>query len=268
MSKASMLSTYATLLLMAFCYAAAPLRAQSAPNLVIHVSITDNSGAAVPDVDLSLAAHGALTVMLARSDSGGRATFRLRRAAELYTVSARKLGFAPAVDTVTSASDTVSLTFHLRSAVATLGAVRSTASALPKYKWPSVDAAEIAAEKRPLLSLGDVIAVLRPDIAYQSHRCPDGEHGRPIEPGPIPKAHRIRKPPENVRVYINGEYFPGDADPWNAIYADHIAEIHYVNCFDKSIPGLPPVAWPSLYVVLKPGYDWNWNRGSFRVRGP
>lgn len=265
MHDPSVLFTHAAVLLVASLCAAAPLRAQSAPNIVIRITVADSSGAAVPDVDLSLAANGALTVLMARSDPGGRATIHLRRAADFYTVTAGKLGFAPQVDTVMSSNDTTSLTFHLHGAVATLGTVRSTASALPKYKRPSVDAAEIAGEKRLLLSLGDVIEVLRPDIAYQSHRCPDGEHLRPFEPGSIPRAHRIRKPPVNVRVYINGEYFPGDADPWNAIYADHIAEIHYVNCFDTSIPGLPPVAWPSLYVVLKAGYDWNTNRGSFKA---
>lgn len=242
------------------------LIAQRPASATVRIHVVDSIGRDIPRADLVVVHNQHEAVLVAHTDSTGRIEFAFSPAGGRYTVLARKIGFVEHTDTLhVGAGDTISLEFRLRRAVATLGAVRTTATRLSRYKLPTVDAAEIAGEKRLLLSLGDVIQVLRPDIAYQSHRCVDGEHLRPLVPGPIPPSRRFIKVPANVKVYVNGDYFPGDADPWNSIYADHIAEIHYVNCNDKSIPGLPPEPWPALYVVLKPGYDWDTNRGSFKV---
>lgn len=243
----------------------AGLIAQRPTSATVRIHVVDSSGRAIPRADLVVVHNAREAVLVAHTDSSGRIEFAFSPEGGRYTVLARKIGFVEHTDTLhADAGDTISLEFRLRRSVATLGAVRTTAPRLSRYKLPNVDATEIAGETRLLLSLGDVIQVLRPDIAYQSYRCVDGEHLHPLVPGPIPRSRRFIEVPSNVKVYVNGDYFPGDADPWNSIYADHIAEIHYVNCNDTSIPGLPPEPWPALYVVLKPGYDWDTNRGSFK----
>ena len=62
---------------------------------------------------------------------------------------------------------------------------------------------------------------------------------------------------------MNGRWIPPEWDPWNSISSDHIAEIRYVNCNDKSIPGLPERAWASVYVTLKPRIGWSLRTGSY-----
>ena len=46
-----------------------------------------------------------------------------------------------------------------------------------------------------------------------------------------------------------------------SIRAEHVDEIRLVNCWDTSLPGMG--ANNALYVALKPGFDWDWKRGSF-----
>ncbi len=69
--------------------------------------------------------------------------------------------------------------------------------------------------------------------------------------GPVHVVRRARKPtpePDLVDSVLA------------SIRAGDIAEIRYVNCWDTSMPGLGTNN--AVYVVLKPGLDWDWQRGS------
>jgi hypothetical protein len=80
----------------------------------------------------------------------------------------------------------------------------------------------------------------------------------------IPRSRNIHVP-ASARVYVNGRLIHADWDPWNSIRAEDIAEIRFVNCMDNTIPGLPPKAFPSVYVLLKPGYTWSLRDGSYQI---
>ena len=82
----------------------------------------------------------------------------------------------------------------------------------------------------------------------------------PLVRGPIPAT---RDDLLKMEVYVNGRWVPPEWDPGHLIHSEHIAEVRYVDCFDKSMPGLPQLPWGALYVTLKPGIDWNLKRGSF-----
>ena len=163
-----------------------------------------------------------------------------------------------------AAGDTLALEILLAKLPKALDTIRVVERELPLARRTFVDSSEIARDKRSILSLGDVLGALRPDISYQSYRCvAPANHGVIISGGIIPMSHRVVHPPYLARVYINGRWFPPEFNPWQAIHSEHIAEVRYVNCLDNSVPGLPERAWASVYVVLKPGILWDYKRGSY-----
>jgi len=235
-----------------------------AQSTVVRVRVTDTARAPLPDADVAVVRNGTEPVALGRTNGDGMYSFRLDADTASYQVFARRLGFAPVSrDLVVARRDTVSLEIVLTGVAQTVDVVRIAERALPRAKQPFLDAGEIARDDRSILSLADALAVLRPDIGYQSSRCVSGPRPRgPVARGLIPSKRRTTRPPTQARVYVNGRWVPPEWDPWNSVSSDHIAEIRYVNCNDTSIPGLPPVPWASVYVVLKPGFVWDLKNGS------
>lgn len=239
-------------------------RSATAQTAVINVRVTDSARAPLRDADLAVVKNAAEPVLIARTDATGRYTFRFEPEKATYRLVARQVGYAPlsrALDV--RGNDTLTVDLVLGRLPPSLDTVRVEARPLPLAKQPFVGADEIARDTRAVLSLGDVLGKLRPDITYQAYRCVARTDVRGVlVPGRIPQ--RIRRPTV-IHVYVNGKHFPGEWDPWGSIASEDIDEVRYVNCNDKSIPGLPARAWPSLYVVLKPGFDWDAKRGSYRV---
>ncbi len=241
---------------------AAPLRAQGAPGTV-RVHVTDSLRVPVVGADAMLS-RGDSVVARARTDSTGNATLRAPAPAS-YELQVRRLGFDhvdQSVDLHPSGPLTL-VEVELTRLVQRIGPVAVTDSRLPLDKRPYVDAAEIAASSRTLLSLDDVIGKLRPNIAYQVRRCLPLPRSGPVDSPLIPRAFMVH--PLMAVVYVNGKKVPREWNPWDSIHAEHIQEIQYVNCLDGSIPGLPRLPWAAVYVVLKPGYDWDPGHGSFAV---
>jgi hypothetical protein len=241
--------------------------AQMAGPLTIHVRVTDAARAPIGGADLVVVKDGREGVVFGRTDASGRFVFGFAADEQVsYTVVARKIGYLPAtLPLATASGDSVFLDIVLTTGGPTLDTVRINQRSLALAKQPFLGADEIEKDTRSILSLGDALAKLRPDIAYQSHKCVAGERLRPLIHGPLPPLHGPIKPPYQAKVYVNGRYIPGDADPWRSIRAEHIAEIRYVNCLDNSIPGLPEQAWPTVYVALKPGYGWDVKKGTYQL---
>lgn len=242
--------------------------AQKAGPSTIHVRVIDAARAPIGGADLVVVKDGREGVLFGRTDASGRFVFGFAAEEQVsYSVVARKIGYLPATLPLAPVSgDSVFLDIVLRAGGPTLDTVQITQRSLPMAKQPFLGADEIAKDTRSILSLGDALVKLRPDIAYQAHKCVGSELLRPVIHGPLPPLPRgpIR-PPYQAKVYVNGRYIPGDADPWRSIRAEHIAEIRYVNCLDHSIPGLPAQAWPTVYVVLKPGYGWDFKQGTYQL---
>jgi hypothetical protein len=240
------------------------LRAQR-PQIVVHIQLHDSTNAPIGGVNVVLLRDSSDAVAFSVSNAAGQANFVFDEDEKAsYSISTRKLGYTATERSLDkSAKDTITLSILL-ARIANLDTVRVVSTPLKLERQPYVDAAEIAKSTRSILSLRDVIGKLRPEIDYQAHRCVvDAQpvsHMAPL----IPIARGIHIP-RAARVYVNGRWIPGDWDPWNSIYAEHIAEIRYVNCMDKSIPGLPDKAFPSVYVQLKPGYTWDLRHGSYQI---
>jgi hypothetical protein len=203
-------------------------------------------------------------VLFGRTGADGRFAFSFEPESASYQLAVRRVGYLQTSRLLhVSAGDTVAFEISLARLPKALDTIRVTEKPLPLARRPFVGAAEIAADERSILSLGDVLGALRPEIAFQSSKCVSSASRIVLAPGDIPRSHRPTKPPYKARVYINGKWFPPEFDPFNSIHAEHIEEVRYVNCLDNSIPGLPERAWASVYVVLKPGILWDYKRGSY-----
>jgi hypothetical protein len=236
------------------------------PGVRVRVHVSDTARAPVAGAEATLERASA-TAIRARTDSAGEA--RLVAPPDTgYQLVVRKLGYDQVVTPISlRTADTVwTVEVVLPPLALRLAPIVVKDRNLPRARQPYLDASEIAASSRSLLSLADVIGKLRFQIDYASHKCLPLPRQGVFVRGFIPRARGERVP--QAVVYVNGRQFPREWDPWDMIHAEHIQELLYVNCFDGSIPGLPKLSWPAVYVVLKPGYDWDAKQGSYKVESP
>lgn len=232
--------------------------------MFVRVEVHDSAGAPIPGVNVVLLKDSTEGVLFSVSDSTGRSSFSFDEDDKVtYSISTRKVGYTATQRTLDKAArDTIALSMLL-TRVASLDTIHVVAAPLKLERRPYLGAAEIVASHRSILSLRDALGKLRPEIDYQSYKCVVDAQPRSHMAPLIPISHGPIHIPLEARVYVNGRWAPNEWDPWNSIYADHIAEIRFVNCMDSSIPGLPEQAWPSVYVLLKPGYAWDPRNGSY-----
>jgi len=132
---------------------------------------------------------------------------------------------------------------------ASLDTIRTTDRPLRADMRPTIDSSEIAGSSRAVLYLEDVIRKLRPGMFYQAYKCHSGASSPPL------------------RVYVAGEYVPPELlralrlD----IHAEQIAEMHYVNCFDRSLGNGDHPQAGHLYITLKKGYAFDLKRGTYSL---
>lgn len=231
--------------------------------IAVRIHVTDTLHQPVRDAEATLS-HGDSVLTRRRTDSTGIAVLRVQ-AGVGYGLDVRKVGFD---------EDRQSLLLQATNAIPTidvilsplavrLGPVVVTDMRLPLDRQPYIGAAEIAASSRSILSLDDVIGKLRPFINYRASRCLPLPRSGPVSEGLIPRARQVHPPA--VVVYVDGRRIPPEWNPWDMIHSEHIQEIQYVNCLDGSVAGLPKLSWPAIYVVLKPGIEWDPRHGSFAV---
>ena len=238
-----------------------PTVAAAQDTLVIRVHVTDAATAPVPGVEVTVVSDSARLVYFGHTDVAGQFSFTIERGSKSYRISARRIGYVAASRQITvGAADTIAVEMRLSAAPAALDTTRVTARPLAVDKQPFIGADEIHRDKRSILSLRDVVLKMRPDIDYQAYKCARMLIGT-VYAGPIPRARIFRiagmPDPPRAKVYINGSWIPSEYDPWNGIYADHIAQVMYVTCRDSSIAGLPPSPFAAVYVALKPGFAWD-----------
>jgi hypothetical protein len=207
-----------------------------------------------------------------------------------YTFSIRKIGYLSASSQLATpqAGDTLWFDAILQPATSQLGAVNVTTKLNPAYH---IDAAEIA--KHPVLNALDVVLKYRSRMlgdAYKECR-PDTSHLGPPQPPAMlpappgfPKFHtpagvesqtyfdtslaahgyppppRLADPSDTLGkrppyLYVNGILHTewGMKNLLAEIPAEDIAELRYVDCWDKSVPERLRNA---LFVILKPGKEF------------
>jgi hypothetical protein len=247
--------------------AARGVAAQATAQAVVHTFVVDSAGAAVTSADLAVM-HGLSTVVArGTTDRFGRATLRFAAEAGDYDLVVRKMGY-PRSDRffAIEARDTLALSVVVPPPSAqSLDPVRVTARADLKTRVYSIDADAIAASKRPLFTGWDIIKKMRPDMAGDRAPCVDDKVNLWVN------GQRIRLVPPNemaiAREHVSRQQaVRGIYDVMFALYdirPEHIAEMHFHDCFDTSVPDVG--GSNALFVVLKQGVVYTPGEGSFVV---
>jgi hypothetical protein len=236
-------------------------RPQASPSAVLRVHVTDTSRVPLGDVDLTVVKNGTEMVLIGRTDAAGRYTLRFAPDSGRYRLVVRRVGYVQTTRLLTvTPRETLTVELTLARLPTALDTVRAEAPRRALAKQPFVGAEEIERDTRGIFDLADIIKKLRPDINYQDFggaRCPSSG-----SPPPSGRGH-VTQPP--IRVYANGKWiFPmPDFNPMKEIRSEHILELHFVTCLDRSIPGLPAKSWASIYLTLKPGVVVDLKHGSY-----
>lgn len=225
----------------------------------IRLDVRDSSGRALSGVSVSISVQG-LVSRGVTNDSGAIA-LRMARS-DRYSVSIRKVGYAPINSSVVTTADTA-VRLVMVHVADNLDTVRVLAEQTARQRAYHIAADEIAQSSRVLIDGFDIVSKLRPDIAWGRGFCGGAANiwvnGRWIPPelvatNDIANARANRGNAEG-RVSRTVLYVMSEIKP------EHIDELTYHDCHDQSVGGLHGEA--ALFVILKPGVEFDPGRGSF-----
>lgn len=244
-----------------------------APKVLI-VRVTDST--ATPIVGVNLAVMRGVQTVLAQSatDASGRHAFTISEQDDAsLEVVARKIGFARGDRFFVLNRDTTVISIVLQRAVQSLEAVNVSAEQDLRRKSYFLDADAIANSDRPLFDGMDVFTKLRPNMLYSRsagafEHCEIEEvwvNGRrlPISPydslDPMIESRRktLHKPPKSKPVSL------AVLKTLSLVKPEHIAEITYRDCMDKSIGRIGDQN--AAFITLKPGVAFDLSHGTYVV---
>jgi Carboxypeptidase regulatory-like domain len=255
------------------------LHAQDTARAVVRVQVNDPANLPLAGVALAVLRANGEAVYSGVTDPHGRYTFRfLPDSGESYRLVARKIGY---VDTRrllrAAAGDSVDLTLGMAKPPQMLDTVRVDARALSSDYF--LDSTSITNSKRPIFDAYDAALKLHPNMLGDRLRgCGTIQYvwingvRYPADIGSFMGAVVSHPGPKLRRNDGSGRPIPGsDAvphridpeSPLARIRPQDIASMEYRNCWDTSIPGVG--SENALYVVLKPGIEFDWKRGSYPV---
>jgi hypothetical protein len=235
------------------------IRAQQPLHPLVRGVVVDSVNDPVSGVEVSAADSAHIVVATVRSDKNGAFSLRSLAPNTSYVFTARHVGFAQGVShpIALRAIDTLNLHFTLDATAATLPSVSVTTKINPAYRidtdeiarYPVVDALDVVLNYRPRM-LGDAYKECRPDTSHLTFRAPRTSALLPRLASPGDTIGQL--PP---RLYVNGILHQelGMKNILSEIQAGDIAEMHYIDCWDTSVPFMMRNA---LFVVLKPGKDY------------
>ena len=258
-------------LLASFVAAQCALAQQPSRNVVIRIAVVDSAGRPIPGADLTLTRGLKQVVARGQSDPRGQRTLTAPRIGGPIQVSARRLGFAPASAFISPADQAaVDVRLVLHAAAQTLAPVAITAREDILRKRNHLGADDIADSPRPILDGLDAITKLRPDMVDPPENSPADPcglfnlwvHGRrvmlPSDSVPIGDAmisSRLKTLTPAPRKWV--------AFALSQIKPEHIEEVTYKGCNDKSMEGV--ATRNAAFVVLKQGIGYDWSKGSFVI---
>lgn len=227
---------------------------------VLRIEVRDATGAAVDRATVTVGSETSSRMTAVTNDSGA-AVFQIVRN-DRVGVSMRKIGFVPVDSSVVAMGDTV-LRIATSRVAAGLDTVRVTADLSRRQRAYHIGASEISNSSRVLIDAFDIVAKLRPDIAWGRGFCRGAANiwvnGRWIPPELVSTNDiaRARATSGNAagRVSRTVLYVLSEIKP------EHIEEMTYHDCLDQSVPGTHGQA--ALFVTLKPGIHFDPGRGSY-----
>ena len=236
--------------------------AQSDARLItVRFEVQDSSGRGVPAASVSATGASPIPVSRGVTNDSGFLVLHMQGAAS-YAISIRKVGFVPFASSLLGGRDTV-VQVVMAHVPNSLDTVRVLGAQTARQRAYHIGAEEIAHSTRVLINGFDIVAKLRPDIAWGRGFCGGAANiwvnGRWIPPelvaqNDIANARANRGNAEGhvsrAVLYVMSEIKP-----------EHIDELTYHDCLDQSISGTHGQA--ALFVILKPGVHFDPGRGSF-----
>jgi hypothetical protein len=252
----------------------------------VRVQLVDaTSGAPVVGAEVSVVRGLRQVVTRAVTDDAGQRVLSVPGDSGDYQVVIRKIGyrradrFFPAVG-----RDTLVLAFSMAHAVQSLEVVTVTAKEDAARKSYYIDEEEIANSDRPLLTSVDIIEKLRPDMIWgrggagvcRQKLSNVFINGRRIPQAPmagilaasaraLPRAAMGTSAGRSVQIDKN-RVTGMPAAILSSIRPEHIAEMTYNDCFEKSVKVNRGAN--ALFVILKPGVGFSMDDGSYVLETP
>jgi hypothetical protein len=205
--------------------------------------VRDSSGTPVENATVLWITGHSETRTVAATDGAGRFRFEVPHDTLEHEILVRRIGFRPG-HAFLRLRDTVTKTVEvqLRRLVQTLAPVVVEERQSWRERTYFVDSESVLADGRPMYDAFDIARKLRPAmLGDRARNCRGVKHlfvnGRRQSLGMIALA-MLR-----------------DID------AQHVLEMRYVNCWDKSMPGV--AGQDAIHVILKPGVSYSAFRGSY-----
>jgi hypothetical protein len=208
-----------------------------------------------------LANDASTTSVRGVTDDSGALSLRVTRGMR-YSISVRKVGYAP-VDLAGAYTADTTLRVVMTRITRDLDTVRVRAEQTARQRAYHIGAVDIASHRRELINGFDIIAKLRPDIAWGRGACGGAANiwvnGRWIAPefvatNDIANARANRGNAEGkvsrTVLYVMSEIKP-----------EHIEEMTYHDCLEQNVVGNHGEA--ALFVTLKVGVRFDPGRGSY-----
>jgi hypothetical protein len=261
------------LVLAAVAISAAAANAQTNNRGFVKITTRDTTGAVVPSAEITIRSGLKDVVTTAMTDEHGQilVSFPVKDSSD-FQVTARKIGYARGDRFFEAAArDTAVVDVIFKrpagAAGAMLDAVKVTAKAeQSKYNSYDLYADEIENANGFLDNGWEVVKALRPVMLTSRGGCATGAqevwvNGKrirlPLRPTGLVAARAMVNAPIRARV----SYVP--ISVLSEIAPEHIAEIHYHDCFDTSMAAVGNN--DAIFVVLKPGVVYQQDVGSFVV---
>jgi hypothetical protein len=243
--------------------------AQSETRVVVRVTAHDSSGAPIAAAEITVRTGLTDVVAQTTTDADGRGTLALSaRDSSDFQITMRKIGYARG-DRFFSVGPHDTATVNIivpRPSTNTLAPMTVTADRLSRFNTYDLYADEIENTNGWIGNAWEVVKKLRPVMLTSRGGCDTGAqeawvNGKRIRLPLYPTGLAAARARVGVPSRARFSYVP--VSVLSEIAPEHIAEIHYHDCFDTSMAAVGNNN--AIFVVLKPGVIYEPGVGSFVI---
>ena len=254
--------------LVLFSFAAVAGAQQTSSRAYVRVTAHDSSGAPITGAEITVRSGLRDVVAQTTTDDAGQGLVSVpAKDSTDFQLTMRKIGYARG-DRFFSVGpkDTVLVNVIVPRPSNTLAAVKVTADRMSKYNTYDLYSDEIETADGWLGNGWEVVKRLRPVMLTSRGGCATGAqevwvNGKrirlPLYPTGLAAQRAFVGAPPRTRV----SYVP--ISVLSEIAPEHIAEIHYHDCFDHSMAAVG--SNDAIFIILKPGVIYQQNVGSFVI---
>jgi hypothetical protein len=240
--------------------------AQHYPRGYVSVTARDSSGAPVTGAEVTMSRGLKEIVARGTTDESGLVLLSAEvKDSSDFDIAMRKIGYRRGDHFVSiGPRDTTAVAIVVPRPSGTLPAVKVTAKKSdPRFNSYDLDADEIENADYPMDNAFDVIKYLRPVMLTSRGGCPgaqevfvNGTRVRlPLPPTPMAAARA------HINIPLRARFSNVAVSSLSEIAPEHIAEVHYHDCFDASLAIVGNNN--AVFITLKPGVIYRQDVGSF-----